>query len=209
VFNEYNYEKYESYKMYPLFKYLERFAQIGGFIKDLSKEIHDVEVSKIEEDEKRNIQNHAPAENGMREDKDDKEESQNMADQEPLFVNPNNKSYLNSNNSQLPEDDRNKISCDEVFAIYLYDISRRVNPEFFKVMIRFIFAYRECLNKYGWEKKAENDEVLNNSGNGEEMETTMITPASEIIIQKSKELKSKAQGLEFSVINNAEHAPEI
>lgn len=194
--------------MYPLFKYLERYAQIGGFIKDLSKDIHDVEVSKIEEDEKGNTLNHAPAsaENGAKDDRDD---GQNMADQEPLFVNPNNKSYLTTNNSMLPEDDRNKISCDEVFAIYLYDTSRRVNPEFFKVMLRFIFAYRECLNKYGWEKKAENDEVLNNSGNGEELETTMITPASDTIIEKSKELKAKAQGLEFSVINNAEHAPEI
>lgn len=197
--------------MYPLYKYLERFAQIGGFLKDLSEDIHDVEVSKIEEDEKGNAHNHATtsAENGAKGDRDDREGSQNMADQEPLFVNPNNKSYLTSDNSMLPEDDRNKISCDEVFAIYLFDISKRVNPEFFKVMLRFIFAYRECLNKYGWEKKAENDEVLNNSGNGEEIETTMITPASETIIEKSKELKAKAQGLEFSVINNAEHAPEI
>jgi hypothetical protein len=70
-------------------------------------------------------------------------------------------------------------------------------------------AFRECLNKHGWEKKAENDEVLNNSGNGEDMETTMITPASDSIVEKAKELRSKAKGLEFSVINNAEHAPEI
>jgi len=57
--------------------------------------------------------------------------------------------------------------------------------------------------------KAENDEVLNHSGNGEELETTMITPASESILEKARELKSKANGAEFSAINNAEHAPEI
>jgi hypothetical protein len=109
----------------------------------------------------------------------------------------------------LPEEERNKISCDEVFAIYLYEISKKVNPEYYKSMLRFIVAYRECLNRFGWEKKAENDEVLNNSGNGEDLETTMITPASEGVLEKAKELRNKAKGLEFSVINNAEHAPEI
>lgn len=109
----------------------------------------------------------------------------------------------------MPEEERNKISCDEVFAIYLYETSKKINPEYYQIILRFIIAYRECLNRYGWEKKAENDEVLNNSGNGEEMETTMITPASEGILEKAKDLKLKANGVEFSVINNAEHAPEI
>lgn len=96
-----------------------------------------------------------------------------------------------------------------MFAIYLYEVSKKITPDYYKSILRFIIAYRECLNRYGWEKKAENDEVLNNSGNGEEMEATMITPATEGILEKAKELRNKANGLEFSIINNAEHAPEI
>ena len=126
-----------------------------------------------------------------------------------MFVDQYNKEYLSRDSSLLPDEERWKISCDEVFGIYLYEASKKINPEYYKILLRFIILYRECLNRYGWEKKAENDEVLNNSGNGEEMEATMITPASDSILEKAKELKNKAKGAEFSAINNAEHAPEI
>ncbi len=140
-----------------------------------------------------------------------KEEGKEGAEgQEALFVNPESSSYLSRDIDKLPEDERSKLSSDEVFAIYLNEISKKVTPEYYMTMMKFIIAYRECLNKYGWEKKAENDEVLNNSGTGEEVEnTTMITPASDVIMKKARDLRDKAKGKEFSVINNSEHAPEI
>lgn len=215
VIREFQYDKYSDYKQFPLYKYLERFAQLGGFIDKLSEGVHNKEVAKVEEDEPTPSKGNSGRGNksgaAVKEEqsKKDNDPSNLHSDQEPLFVDPNSKKYLKRDSSDLPEEERNKISCDEVFAIYLYEISKKVNPEYYKSMLRFIIAYRECLNRFGWEKKAENDEVLNNSGNGEDLETTMITPASEGVLEKAKELRNKAKGLEFSVINNAEHAPEI
>lgn len=177
---------------------MEKLAQRGGFIENLTEGIHNVELKK---------EATATGEGESAQDKNPQEEGKE--EEEQLFIDHQSAAYLNRDSTNLPEVERCKLSCDEVFAGYLYEVSKKINPEYYKVMLRFVIAYRECLNKYGWEKKAENDEVLNNSGTGEEMETTMITPASDSILEKAKELKDKAKGLEFSVINNAEHAPEI
>jgi hypothetical protein len=176
----------------------------------LSEGVHNKnEVKK--EDEAAKGHQHKSKENGDHDDDEsnDDEASKDDDEVEPLFVDANSSAYLYRDPSTLSEEQKTKLSCDEVFAIYLYEISQKINPEYYKTMIRFVLAYRECLNRYGWEKKAENDEVLNNSGNGEELETTMITPASDNILEKAKELRTKAKGSEFSVINNSEHAPEI
>jgi hypothetical protein len=215
VLDEFNYEKYlTNEKQFPLYKYLERFAQIGGFIETLTDDIHNKEDVKLKEVDGDNPaedskDSKAPGAAGTKEEEGKTVEQSKNALDEPLFIDPNSKAYLNRDPANLTEDDKSAVSCDEVFAIYLYETSRKTNPDYYKIMLRFIIAYRECLNRYGWEKKAENDEVLNNAGNGDEMETTMITPASESIQEKAKELKRKACGLEFSYINNAEHAPEI
>lgn len=163
---------------------------------------------KKEEESSRN-KNHHKSNNRDEEDEESDDEASKDEEAEPLFVDANCTAYLYRDPANLTEDQKCRLSCDEVFAIYLYEISQKINPDYYKTMIRFILAYRECLNRYGWEKKAENDEVLNNSGNGEELETTMITPASDNILEKAKELRSKAKGQEFSSINNSEHAPEI
>jgi len=197
-----------------LYKYLERFAQLGGFIDSLTESIHKKEEYKLEEPAPKSKtsnnkkEDKSKVEAGGEEEKKASDISKNNLD-EPLFIDPNSKAYLARDPVNLTDEEKSATSCDEVFAIYLYEASKKINPDYYKIMLRFVIAYRECLNRYGWEKKAENDEVLNNSGNGEEMETTMITPASENIQEKAKELKKKANGIEFSVINNAEHAPEI
>lgn len=241
VLDEFKYDNYKNDKDFPLYKYLERFALLGGFIENLSENVHDREEIKVQElentvkqeDLDRSVLNMVKSENGNQhrqgsglphsnDDKDSEHKNMDEAKEdkkpvdqnrvildEPLFIDPNNKSYLNRDPANLTDDDKGAVSCDEVFAIYLFETSKKTNPEYYKLMLKFVIAYRECLNIYGWEKKAENDEVLNNSGGGEEMETTMITPASESVQEKAKELRSKAGGLEFSVINNAEHAPEI
>lgn len=214
VLDEFKYDNFLDQEVnFPLYKYLERFAQCGGFITDLTPDVHDKQGVKLKEPE-----NKPAGEDGSPEETKGNgvvdfqpqiiEQSKNALD-EPLFIDPSSKAYLSREPHNLTEDEKSAASCDEVFAIYLYEISRKTNPDYYKIMLRFIIAYRECLNRYGWEKKAENDEVLNNTGNGDDMETTMITPASESIQEKAKELRKKAGGLEFSVINNAEHAPEI
>jgi len=202
VLEGFKYDEYSDYKKFPLYKYLEKFALDAGCIKSLTEGIHKKIDSK-------------PKENGGTSSGDAggegvSEEMKETEGQDSLFVNPDSTIYLTRDINNLPEEERSKLSSDEVFAIYLNEISKKINPEYYKTMLKFIIAYRECLNKYGWEKKAENDEVLNNSGANEEVEnTTMITPASDVIIAKARELRDKAKGREFSVINNAEHAPEI
>jgi hypothetical protein len=62
------------------------------------------------------------------------------------------------------------MSCDEIFSFYLFLVSQKVRKEYYLVVIKFILHFRDCLNKYGWEKKAENDEYPTNN-----IESTIIT----------------------------------
>jgi len=202
VLADFKYTQYTTFKEFPLYKYLEKFAKDAEFVKDLSEGIHNKKSSEVEKN--------GSSKNGHAEGADNPEEVKGSENLDSLFVDPENTTYLSRDISNLPEEERSKLSSDEVFSIYLYEISKKVNSDYYKTMMTFIIAYRECLNKYGWEKKSENDEVLNQNGASEDIEnTTMITPASDIILAKARELREKAKGREFSVINNAEHAPEI
>ena len=42
---------------------------------------------------------------------------------------------------------------DEIFALYLYKSSLRVNETFYKTMLAFIAHFRQCLEENGWNKK--------------------------------------------------------
>ncbi len=53
-----------------------------------------------------------------------------------------------------------KLSADEILAFYLASTSTKVNPDYYLYLLKFVVGFRECLNRYGWEKKAENDETL-------------------------------------------------
>jgi hypothetical protein len=70
----------------------------------------------------------------------------------------------------LNEEEKDELSCDEVFSLYLRDLCKRVNSEYYKTALRFVLLYRECLNEYGWLKRRDHyykagildqDEVLN------------------------------------------------
>lgn len=157
-----------------MYKYLEKFAKDAEFVKDLSEGIHNKKSSKVEKN--------GASTNGHAEGAGNSEEMKDSENQDSLFVDPESTTYLFRDISNLPEEERSKLSADEVFSIYLYEISKKVNSDYYKTMLTFIIAYRECLNKYGWEKKAENDEVLNQNGVSEDIEnTTMITPATDVI----------------------------
>ena len=55
----------------------------------------------------------------------------------------------------MKEQNKVLLSQDEVFAIFLREISQKVNDTFYKTMVKFILLYRDCLNEYGWTKRAE------------------------------------------------------
>lgn len=56
-----------------------------------------------------------------------------------------------------PQEKESKMSCDEVFSLYLREVSRMVNPSTYCQVLKFIVLYRECINEFGWEKAAMDD----------------------------------------------------
>lgn len=83
------------------------------------------------------------------------------------------------------------MKVDEIFALYLYRISGKVNPAYFKkTALPFIILFRECLNEYGWTKKFNSNELK------EELE-------------RDPNMRHDMQNKEYCLNNNAEHAPEI
>ena len=47
------------------------------------------------------------------------------------------------------------MTCDEVFCMYLREISKQVNENYYRQCLRFIVLYRECINECGWLKRRE------------------------------------------------------
>ena len=47
------------------------------------------------------------------------------------------------------------MNCDEIFSIYLRDVAMKTNELFYPTILRFVLFYRECLNEYAWQKRAE------------------------------------------------------
>jgi len=46
---------------------------------------------------------------------------------------------------------------DEIFALYLYNVSQKVNDSFYRTVLAFVIFFRECLNEIGWKKRRESD----------------------------------------------------
>jgi hypothetical protein len=77
---------------------------------------------------------------------------------------------------------------DEIFSLYLYKISQKVNENFYRTVLLFIVLFRECLNEIGWQKKIESEGLK---------------------LEEDPDLKAKVDTQQFCLVNNAENAPEI
>jgi len=55
----------------------------------------------------------------------------------------------------MTEDEKDSLTCDEVFCLYLRHVSKQVNEHYYKTVLRFVLLYRECLNENGWMKRRE------------------------------------------------------
>lgn len=62
------------------------------------------------------------------------------------------------------------MCCDEIFSLYLRDISKITNENYYRTCLKFVLLYRECLNEYGWLKRRDHylkagmlkdDDILN------------------------------------------------
>jgi hypothetical protein len=54
------------------------------------------------------------------------------------------------NYDNLTDKDRSEMHVDEIFAHYLYTISRKVNEVFYRTVLTYVILFRECLNEIGW-----------------------------------------------------------
>jgi hypothetical protein len=48
---------------------------------------------------------------------------------------------------------------DETFALYLYKISLKTNPTFYKLVLAFVIFFRESLNYIGWAKRIQSEDI--------------------------------------------------
>ena len=92
------------------------------------------------------------------------------------------------NYDNLSSSDRNEMLVDEIFALYLYRMSNRINQFYYKIVLAYVIFFRECLNEYGWGKKIESEGIR---------------------LENNPELKLDIETKQFCLVNNAEHAPEI
>jgi hypothetical protein len=56
---------------------------------------------------------------------------------------------------EMSLEERDALSCDEVFCLYLRHASKQVNESYYRTILRFVLLYRECLNECGWFKRRE------------------------------------------------------
>ena len=50
--------------------------------------------------------------------------------------------------------DREEMKADEIFSLYLFRVSRRVNQKYYTdVVLPFLILFRECYDGCGWQKK--------------------------------------------------------
>ncbi len=92
------------------------------------------------------------------------------------------------NYNNLTDADRSEMKVDEIFALYLWWISKKVNAGFYQTVVKYGILFRECLNEIGWQKKYESED---NEGS-----------------TSGQKQPPEGRG-EFCIENNAEHAPEI
>ena len=74
---------------------------------------------------------------------------------------------------------------DEIFALYLYRMSNRINKNYYRIVLAYVIFFRECLNEYGWGKKIESEGIK---------------------LESNLELKQDIERKLFCSVNNAEHA---
>jgi hypothetical protein len=53
----------------------------------------------------------------------------------------------------MSENEKSKLMIDEVFALYLYKVSLKVNEEYYKKLLILVILFRECINEIGWKIK--------------------------------------------------------
>ena len=62
----------------------------------------------------------------------------------------------------LTADQKQQLPCDEVWGLYLRDVSLKVSQKFYRTVLKFMILFREWCNEYCWLKVAESLKLLQN-----------------------------------------------
>jgi hypothetical protein len=84
-------------------------------------------------------------------EKAEKLKQQQLLSNQDLQKDPRMKNFV----MEMSEEDKDKLTCDEIFAMYLRHVSKQVNETYYRTVLRFVLLYRECLNEYGWLKRRD------------------------------------------------------
>lgn len=192
------YKNLKSVSDFPMYKYLERMAGLEpqSELPDQSEVEYQVEDQGFA-DERSETAGDGP--------------DMTTPEAADLFVDWTSDAFKSRNYEALTEEEKSKqMNCDEILSLYLWELSKQVNPDYYLVLLKFVIGFRECLNKYGWEKKAENDEALMQKYSEKwQTDPPVVIPPPDDVVTKANDLKKKAKGLDYSTVNSAEHAPEI
>jgi hypothetical protein len=55
----------------------------------------------------------------------------------------------------MTEEEKEDLTCDEIFCLYARSMSKVVNPNFYKTVLRFVLLYRSCLNNFGFDRRRD------------------------------------------------------
>ena len=64
------------------------------------------------------------------------------------------------------------ISCDDIFYLYLREVSKKTNKEYFHFLFKFVFLFRECINRLKKVDKPENEVDYTQTANAETVPDT-------------------------------------
>jgi|OM-RGC.v1.020133615 hypothetical protein len=59
--------------------------------------------------------------------------------------------------AEMSEPRKNMLTADDLICFYLKECATQVNQKFYSTITQFILMYRDCLNVYGWQKRADNE----------------------------------------------------
>lgn len=91
------------------------------------------------------------------------------------------------------------LNCEQIFTLYLREFSPMVNEIYYRKIMTFILLFRECLNIYGWHKRAEH----------EVREYYDQYDYERRLKDKLDNFDQYRAASEYTSVNNCEYAPEI
>ncbi len=103
------------------------------------------------------------------------------------------------------------VTCDAAFVEYCMEAGKLCNEGYFQLLAKTVIGYRECLNKYGWQKLFEDlpaNGGENSKGGSQPLPKGDASPKVETFMEYSLEQQKRMRN-EYSTVNPPEKVPEV